>query len=98
MENQMNLESAIECLANAAYDGTGAAAGAATVLLNGWNSEIPIKGLLGLDVQYLPAALIVIEAAAGGRLNDGLLIENIVGGQDIKYFNRKYGIRGSAWL
>ena len=98
MEKNMNLESAIKCLANVAYDGTGAAAGAATVLLYGWNSKIPIRGLLSMDVQYLPAAFIVIEAAAGGRLNDGLLIESIVGGQDIKYFNRKYGIRGSAWL
>jgi hypothetical protein len=93
----MDLETAIERLSNAVHEGTGASAGAATVLLFAWNSVHPMRELLSLDMKNRAAALIVIEAALGNRLNGGQTVENIVGTDDIKSFNRSFGIHGAAW-
>jgi hypothetical protein len=93
----MELETAIERLSNAVYQGTGASAAAATVLLFGWNSMQPMRDLLSLDLKNRAAALIVIEAAFKNRLNGGSVMEKIAGYEDIRSLNKIYGVNGSTW-
>lgn len=93
----MDLKTAIERLANAAHQGTGASAGAATVLLFGWNAAHPMRGLLSLDEKNRAAALVLIEAALAGRLNGGKVVEDIVGYKAMNAFAKEYGNRGTAW-
>lgn len=93
----MELMSAIKQLSRAAQQGTGASSGAATVLLFGWNSAHPIRGLTSLDTRNRTAALTVIEAALTHRLNGGILIEDTVGYPMIHSFAMRYGVDGSFW-
>lgn len=93
----MELKIAIECLAHTAHQGTGSSAGAATVLLFGWNAAHPMRGLMSLDENNRSAALIVIEAAFTHRLKGGQVIEAVVGYEAIRSLIGDYGNRGSVW-
>ena len=93
----MTLEAAIEQLEHAVHQGTGASAGAATVLLFGWNDVHPIRGLLHLDRDNREAALVVIEAALTHRLDGGRVVEDVLGYETLNDFAKDYGINGSAW-
>lgn len=93
----MDLENAIERLSRVAHQGSGASAGAATVLLFGWNAMHPMRGLLHLDIDNREAALVIIEAALEDRLNGGKVVEDIVGFNTMNDLSKRYGDKGSAW-
>jgi hypothetical protein len=93
----MELKTAIERLLNAVEQDTNASAGAATVLLFGWNSGHPIRGLMSLDAMNSTAALTVIKAALSRRLNGGTMIQDVVGYGTISDLAQLYGANGSVW-
>jgi len=93
----MELKTAIERLMNAVNQGTNASAGAATVLLFGWNSGHPIRGLMSLDAINSKAALTVLGAALSRRLNGGVVISDVVGHGTMLDLAEIYGVNGSAW-
>jgi hypothetical protein len=93
----MDIKTAIERLMNAVDQDTNASAGAATVLLFGWNSGHPIRGLMSLDAMNSTAALTVIKAALSRRLNGGTVIQDVVGYGTISELSKLYGANGSAW-
>jgi hypothetical protein len=93
----MELKAAIERLMNAVNQGTNASAGAVTVLLFGWNSEHPIRGLMSLDTMNGKAALTVIDAALSRRLNGGIVISDVVGHDTMLELAPRYGANGTAW-
>lgn len=94
----MDLKSAITRLTDAAHRGTGASAGAATVLLFAWNSAHPIRGLASLDTSNRIAALKVLQAVLIGNRSDcEREVERIAGYDDLQALIREYGVCGKAW-
>ncbi|MEO1951045.1 hypothetical protein [Thioclava sp.] len=93
----MDLTAAIHRLSIAAHAGTGASAGAATVLLFAWNSVHPMRGLLSLDGDNRLAALIVIEAALDYDFDCEREVETSVGHSNMQALAREYGVEGTAW-
>ncbi len=93
----MNLNTAIERLDHAEEQGTGASAGAATVLLFGWNAAHPMRGLLSLDEDNRAAALTVIAATLNYEVACDRLIENIVGYRRMQALAEDYGLSGRVW-
>lgn len=91
----MDLTTAIQRLSSAAHQGTGASAGAATVLLFAWNSGHPIRNLTSLDEDNRAAALKVIETVL--KSNCEREVENIVGYREMQTLAREYGASGTAW-
>lgn len=93
----MKLTTAIERLDRAAQQGTGASAGAATVLLFGWNSVHPMRGLMSLDGKNRAAALTVIANVLDYESSCERLIESIVGYAQMQALKDKYGVSGRVW-